>query len=97
MTHTKGLKAKWGHSSRASSVNLLTVALVFNLIPSGGSVTTLSDFYNNPKGNKSVGYVVNQSLKSLCGFSINSIYFSKDPLSQSGNKWQFYSINQWPL
>jgi len=44
MTQTKGLKPKWGHSSIYSSVILLKVALVFNLIPSGGSVTTLRDF-----------------------------------------------------
>ena len=44
--------------------------------PSGGSVTTLSDFCKIPKGKASVGDVVSQSLKALSGFCKFSIVIS---------------------
>lgn len=66
-TNTSGLNAGCGHSFKDSSDNFESVDLIFNFNPSGGSVTTLSDFCKIPNGKASVGCVVSQSLKSLFG------------------------------
>jgi hypothetical protein len=55
ITQTKVLKAGCGYSSSCSSVILLKIAFVLSFKPSGGSVTTFNDFYNNPRGNSLVG------------------------------------------
>lgn len=70
---------------------------MFNFNPSGGYVTTFRDFWRIPNGNASVGWVVSHNLKSL--FGLLKVYknFYKWSFSQADNKWQFWSISQWPL
>ena len=85
--------------SISSSVNLDAMALIFSFIPSGGSITIFKAFCNMPRGNASVGLVVNQSLKflfTLTFFGKPSNIFSKFT-SQSGRRSQFYNIAQLPL
>jgi len=89
-------KASWGHASKTLWSIFAKVALMFNLRPSGGSVTTLRLFCKMPMGKRSVGSVVIQSRKSLCGAFISSIFFS-NIFNQLTSKWQFWSNTQWPL
>ena len=85
-----------GHSLKISSESLEYVFLMFWPKPSGGSVTTLIDFWRIPNGKLSVGEVVSQSLKALSGFVIFS-YITSSFFNQDTSKWQFYNITQWPL
>ena len=53
--YISGLKAGCVQLFKSSSLYLLKVLFIFDLSPSGGSVTILSDFYRIPSGNLSVG------------------------------------------
>merc|ERR1712072_1051025 len=91
----QALKASCGQASKTLWSILAKVARIFNFRPSGGSVTTFKDFCNMPMGKRSVGSVVIQSLKSLWGAFMSSIFFS-NIFNQLTNKWQFCRRTQWP-
>jgi len=60
-------------------------------------VTTFRAFWRILNGKASVGWVVSQSLKSLCGLLRVYKNFYRWSFNQAVNKWQFWSINQCPL
>ena len=77
-----------GHSASSSLGDFRIRRPQVELEAVGGLGDDLEGALEDAQGNLSVGAVVSQSLKSLCGLVICSRIFSR-VLSQLGRRWQF--------